>query len=645
MHGACGASARARRHDRAISRPVRSEEVEKAGVCVLLCSPRPLQAYSHLFHSFTAHPRSKTVSPLSGGIWGHLGSTMTSGSSRAAPTSQDKTRSTNRPKPAPKFKPRAPHARVSAKSALLGLLVLVVAAAVGVRCLLHSGDDGALPASHPTSPAPRTSASLQSLARRIEREAKQRPADPSIATETAGAFVAFGDVLKGTRWYVEALRRQVRLAGGTASQLEAVEGYGPLHLSLHLELHAIQLARQLLRTPAHARADYVRQIEARCSGPTPLTEQMVIALRSPLGVPRRLLAGALAHCAHSQSAMAELATKHNGAIRMQMGPNGLFHLLAHFGDVVLIHDAIAALPTKEVATQMQSRATLAQATPIQIAENRGHAAAAAALRTVMGDKGAAGDAGGGSVATDTGGGSDNTEGGSADTGGGWVRVTPPLQMSEAQRGALAEAEADHGGWGGSDTERRARPATADIKGGSQPSAAVSGGAGDAYLDDCEIDVLHLDSLSPAAFASVFYSRERPVLVRNGSAPHWGSLRSLLSVGELTRRYGEIGVRVSANPYHDDQEARKTSIAEFAAQVWHACTTQHTHARTHENAAWAREWGMGGKSAMHGKTHPHPTPPASPLPHALPPTHSPTHTRSHSLPLPQYISLNTSYRCN
>eukprot|EP00962_Isochrysis_galbana_P029891 scaffold9641_cov116-Isochrysis_galbana.AAC.2 len=490
---------------------------------------------------------------------------MTSGASRASRGSHDKTNPTARSKPAPRPKPKAARAGASRSvtSALVGVLVVVVATGVGVRRLWHAGDaaDRPQPASKPGGQATRPSGGLHSLAARIEREARQRPDDPAIATETAGAYVAFGDVLKGTQWYIEALRRQVGLAGGSAAQLDAVDGYGRLHLAVHLEIHAIQLARHLLRTPAEGQDDYVRQLEARCGGATALTTQMAAALRTKLGVPRRLLAGALAHCAHTQGAMSELA---RGAIRMHMGRNGLMHLLAHFGDAALINDTMAALPRDEVVKQLHGRATLAHATPVRIAEGRGYAAAAAALRRAMdgGDApGAGADTEGGSAA-DTGGGS------AADPGRGWVRVTPPLQMSEAQLGSLVEAMATHGGWGNAVMPGVSQASTVgESEGGvSTGEDGVASATNGDDADDCHIDVVHVDSLSPAAFATHFYATERPVLIRNGSAPHWRELRSLLSVSELTLRHGQMGVRVSANPYHDGQQASRTSLAGFVTQV-------------------------------------------------------------------------------
>jgi hypothetical protein len=93
--------------------------------------------------------------------------------------------------------------------------VAAAASGVGVFRLLRASDaaDGPVPSAKPMDQATRPGSSLQSLAVRMEREARQRPADPAIATETAGAYVSSGHVLKGTQWYIEALRRQVRMAG------------------------------------------------------------------------------------------------------------------------------------------------------------------------------------------------------------------------------------------------------------------------------------------------------------------------------------------------------------------------------------------------------------------------------------------------
>ena len=60
------------------------------------------------------------------------------------------------------------------------------------------------------------------------------------ADAAAQAAVAFGYVLQGTEWYVEALRRRVALAGGTAAQRDATRRYGLLHLATVSQLVSIR---------------------------------------------------------------------------------------------------------------------------------------------------------------------------------------------------------------------------------------------------------------------------------------------------------------------------------------------------------------------------------------------------------------------
>eukprot|EP00965_Chrysotila_dentata_P217908 6190294-Pleurochrysis_carterae.AAC.1 len=236
------------------------------------------------------------------------------------------------PKTHPKGKPPKNAHTSRREAANRKIIQYISAAAVAVICACGAAilwksapnDSPMIEAAQMTRTIKRSSSprpSTQAIPLQLEMEAKRRKQDPNIANEVGAAYVAFGGVRKGTIWYIEALRRQVALAGADKEQLAAVSGYGPLHLSVHLELHAIQLARQLLRTPASDRAAYVKHLEDECGGASDVSAMLLTALEQPFGLPRRLLAGMLAQCAHAQHAMSHLS-KPATSVRLSIGPYG-----------------------------------------------------------------------------------------------------------------------------------------------------------------------------------------------------------------------------------------------------------------------------------------------------------------------------------
>lgn len=403
-------------------------------------------------------------------------------------------------------------------------------------------------------PISSTESEFQTFFARAEAVA-YKSQSPQAADQASEAAINCGRVDRGASWVLETLGRKVHHAtGGRADAVAAVRSYGLLALALHLEAFATQLTRELLRgVQDGTAASHVQSLMSVCGSDTDASRALQIATARAeltLTLPRSVTAGLVAQCAVEQQAAAMLVKAGATGTKRHVADYTLMHLLAQFGDAKLVRSVAAALPAEVVTALLRTEGTPARVTPAAVAAARGHDECAAALEALASSPppvtASLSRLFGGLTSL-----FGRPEAGASITAKSSSTVQEHLVPAEASATTETTFElGENGGWGSVTSE----------------SFAFQSARCDFAVESAALDA--------DEFARKYIVPERPVLIRNGTAAQWASLRKLLAKQTLTDAFGSLQVKVGSAPYYEASVARSTTLREYAETVV-ACGNEPT----------------------------------------------------------------------